>query len=130
MVTEMIRVSNSKPRITRAVGRWNEDLPYKSFYVNDFGWVCVNMWSKLQHYQSSQKPWFALDLENYRIRKMKLSPSGEVWEFDALDRTLDGHVRFVAFFERPGIIRWTWWDANVVYWSLRLVAWLRTKINL
>jgi hypothetical protein len=135
----MVRISGQKPRLLRGVGRWNEELPSPVFYVNDFGWVGLEKWKEIDYFQTPNEPgWMSLViprecLEEMMKRKMSL-PYGKpttVWEFDAVARDFKGRIRFVAFFEteRPCLVRWTWWDANVKYWVLRAIAWARTKVG-
>lgn len=133
----MLRVGIGKPHLSQATGRWGEDLPRPVFYVNDFGWVGLEKWKSINYYQSKiRNPLIELvpDLLEKTLRdKLGLSKQGAVWEFNALARNMEDQIRFVAMFEVNDeclkLVRWTWWDANVKYWALRAVAWIRTKLG-
>lgn len=93
----MLRVGHDKPHIfTSGFGRraWR--------YVSGYGVVCIGQWKKLDLFQSSREF------------------TDRVWEMDLTTPDFKGYIRFVAFKGERNLVLWSWWDAHVVYPTLKL----------
>jgi hypothetical protein len=125
----MIPIGNlDGPQIRFGEGRFGEEQ--RRLVVHDsWGYVCVEKWTKLCAYS---EPWDGgVDMskllhhavEDLVKKRLALEPnSSTVWEFNVLAPNMQDFIRMVAFFDRPHLRRWSWWERRVVAPLYRYVA--------
>lgn len=124
----MMRVGAGKPRIGPHEDRWGRVL--RSYYVTDHAWVCVEKWRQIEIYQEgfNESQAFMMLLGKDRVEEMvkaRLALAGgkTVWEMDAYTRDFKGCMRLATIYGQKFLVRWTWWEAHVVWRWLHVRVW-------
>lgn len=121
----MIRIGVGKPKIRRT-NSWG-------LVVNQFGYICVDMWAKLLSYQYPPKlldnSEAGLFIHEQTLRSLVALPGvpNTIWEFSAVSPNQKELIRFVAVFGAGRmddsdnlLVTWTWFDTHVVHPILTL----------